>query len=148
MEIFLNRKTLTAQSTIGEIFIGGSRFFTLEDKDRGLTQAMPLAEIKAKKVFAKTAIPAGTYEVVISYSPRFKMFLPELLAVKGFEGIRIHAGNSAADTEGCILLGTAKGVDYVYNSKQAFASFMLLLQKAVVQAPVFITIQNNYQWLV
>lgn len=143
MEIFLNRKTFTEQSTIGELFINGSRFFTLEDADRGLTKTMPLAEIKAKKVFAKTAIPAGTYEVVISYSPRFKQFMPELLNVPGFSGIRIHTGKSDANTEGCILLGTAKGVDYVYNSKQAFATFMLQLQKAVAQSTVFITIQNT-----
>jgi hypothetical protein len=70
----------------------------------------------------ETAIPAGTYKVKITYSPRFKKKVPEVLDVPGFEGIRIHPGNKAEDTEGCILVGQSKSKDWVGQSKMAYES--------------------------
>ena len=79
---------------------------------------MSANEIAAVKVKGKTAIPTGTYPVMMSYSPRFKKQMPLICGVKGFEGIRIHSGNSAEDTEGCILCGKNTEVGRITNSKQ------------------------------
>ena len=72
----------------------------------------------AYKIKGKSAIPEGRYAVVISYSPKFKAWLPILLGVPMFEGIRIHAGNSAKDTQGCILVGRNQRVGEVLESRK------------------------------
>ena len=106
--------------TISRLYVNGELFGcnTLEDTDRGLSQDMQLEEIKKKKVYGHTAIPRGSYECVYTYSNRFKKMLPLLLNVKGFEGIRIHSGNSAKDTEGCILVGLNLKKGMVLNSRE------------------------------
>ena len=106
--------------TISRLYVNGNLFGcnTLEDTDRGLRQDMQLEEIKKKKVYGKTAIPSGIYECVYTYSNRFKRMLPLLLNVKGFEGIRIHSGNSSKDTEGCILVGLNLKKGMVLNSRE------------------------------
>lgn len=142
MEILIERTTRTSNSTIGVCMVNGIfECYTLEDMDRGLRQDMPLDEIKAKKVYAKTAIPAGRYEIVITYSSRFKKPLPLLLNVPGYEGIRIHPGNTAANTEGCILPGTEHKEDMVLNSRAAFSQLFQKIQAAAKREKVFIEIK-------
>ena len=106
--------------TISRLYVNGELFGcnTLEDADRGLSQDMHLEEIKKKKAYGQTAIPRGSYECVYTYSNRFKKMLPLLLNVKGFEGIRIHSGNSSKDTEGCILVGLNLKKGMVLNSRE------------------------------
>lgn len=126
MELKLVRETFTQDSTIGKLYMNDVFFcFTLEDKVR---------DVKIPHI---TAIPAGRYEVVISYSNRFKQLMPLLLNVPNYEGVRIHWGNYAADTDGCILLGSKKFVNMVGNSKATYAKFMNLMKKE----KTFITIE-------
>lgn len=100
--------------TIGKLYIDDNYFCdTLEDVVRS-----------GEKVYGQTAIPAGKYKVKKTYSPRFKKKLPEILNVPGFSGVRIHSGNTAKDTEGCLLLGLNKAKGAVLCSQDAMAFFM------------------------
>lgn len=121
MNILVDRKWKKENYTIGNVFINGKFFCnSLEDKDRGLNDKMSAKEINSKKIYGQTAIPTGTYEIRMTYSGKFATKswgrkyngqVPLLLQVKGFDGVRIHPGNTAKDTLGCILIGknTAKG---------------------------------------
>lgn len=138
MEITIERKWKNPAYTIGVVSIDGKRFgdgahwcSSLEDTDRGLTQAMSEAEIMKRKVAGKTAIPAGTYKVVVTYSPRFKKNLPLLSDVRGFSGVRIHSGNTAADTEGCLLFGENSIKGKVTNSRYWCAKLQGLIEAAI-----------------
>lgn len=127
MNIVIDRKWKKDTYTIGKLYVNGEFFSnTLEDKDRGLTSSMTLEEINKKKIYGQTSIPSGTYEVKMTYSNRFNSRVwgkkyggkvPELLNVKGFGGVRIHPGNKAADTLGCILVGKNSAVGMVTNSQ-------------------------------
>ena len=95
MELYLKREIFTEESTIGSLSIDGQfECYILEDCDRGLSDEMELSEIVARKVYGKTAIPYGRYQIDWTLSNRFKIMMPILLNVKGYEGIRIHKGNS------------------------------------------------------
>lgn len=119
MEITLDRAWKKDGYTISRLFINGERVCeALEDTDRGLKQSMSLDEIKKLKIYGKTAIPSGRYKVVMSYSPKFKKVLPEVLDIVGYSNVRIHAGNTAKDTCGCVLpgLNVRKGA-VLYSTK-------------------------------
>ena len=123
MELTLNRIFLGSSATIGELLINDKHLCdTIEYRVRP----------EGEKVYGKTAIPEGTYEVKLTHSPRFKKILPEILNVPNFSGIRIHTGNSSKDTEGCIIVGTWDGEkeDWVGSSKIAFDELMTLLEEA------------------
>jgi len=143
MELLLNRDIFSENSTTGKLSVDGKfECFTLEDKDRSLTTAMPLAEITEKKVYGKTAIPKGRYKVIITHSEHFGRDLPLLVNVPGYEGVRIHPGNVAADTLGCVLVGQARSVDTVLNSRSAFAPLGEKIANALHNNEnIFITIQ-------
>jgi hypothetical protein len=86
--------------------------------------------VRPVKISGETAIPAGRYDVRLSLSQRFQKTLPELLAVPGFTGIRVHAGNTAASTSGCVLVGRKRGNSVVLESKLALMEVMEHLRRA------------------
>jgi len=142
MKLTVKRFAFKPTYTIGKLFIDGVYFCdTLEDKDRGLTQNMPLAELKSKKVKGETCIPYGKYDVTLDVvSAKYSNFtkypyvkfcggkMPRVLNVPGFEGILIHAGNNDKHTEGCLLVGQNKVVGQVINSQATWTKLYKLLQ--------------------
>lgn len=132
MRILLQRHALKAGYTIGRMEINGRYFCdTLEDTDRGLRESMTEAEIAALKVKGATAIPTGTYRIDMqTRSPRFGRVLPRLISVKGYAGVLIHSGNTAADTEGCILVGENRERGKVLNSRATLESLLVFLRAA------------------
>jgi len=112
MKLKLYRHYFGEKYTIGRLFIDNEYFCdVLEDTVRELNTA-------DGKVYGKTAIPAGLYTVKLTYSPHFKRVLPEILDVPFFKYIRIHAGNDAEDSEGCLLVGENKVKGKVINSRK------------------------------
>lgn len=144
MKLKLVRKYFTANSTVSELWVDNSLFcHVLEDVDRALdAEKMSKDRIGWLKQFGKTAIPYGEYEIINSFSNRFKTYLPLLVNVPGYEGIRIHAGNYHTDTEGCLLPGTynPNTPDFVGNSKKTFADLFKLLSSVEKTEKIYITI--------
>lgn len=141
---YLTQEIIAKKNTyrISKLYIDDVYFCdVLEDADRGLKQSMSIKEISNKKIKGKTAIPTGTYEVVITYSNRFKRQLPLLLNVKGYSGIRIHSGNTPEDTEGCLLVGQNKVVGKVINSKDTFNKLFKILQERSGKGKIYLTIK-------
>lgn len=133
MELVVERKWKKEGYTIGKLFINNVFFCnTLEDKDRGLTSAMSIVKLKAIKKAAITAIPSGTYNVRMDIvSPKYSSKewyvkncngarMPRLENVPGYVGVLIHPGNTAEETEGCILVGKNDVVGKVTKSKDYF----------------------------
>ncbi len=140
MHILLTRTNKNEQATLGDLSIDGRpECHTLEDRVREVS-GQPVA---SWKVQGATAIPIGTYQVVIDFSNRFQRLMPHLLDVPGFTGIRIHKGNTDKDTEGCILLGMIEdGADHISQSTVAFDAFFPKLQDALAgEQEVYITVQ-------
>jgi hypothetical protein len=122
MNLKLIRRWFSDKATVGELYVNDEwECFPLEDRWRG----------SEPKVAGSTCIPEGTYKVVIDMSARFKRMMPRLLRVPGFEGIRIHSGNTDHDTEGCILVGMFKREDFVGDSRTAFALIFSLINSAL-----------------
>lgn len=138
LEILIDRAWRKADYTISRLYVDGERFYeALEDKDRGLDQTMPVGKINQMKVYGKTAIPRGTYEVILSVSPKFKSKswakkwggrTPEILGVKGYAGVRIHPGNTDKDSLGCVLVGRNTAPGKLTESTMVYG---LLMEKIV-----------------
>jgi len=119
LTIDIDRVWFSKKSTIGELYIDGEwECYTLEDT------------VRNEKIYGETAIPKGSYKVKITYSPRFKTRLPILLDVPNFRGIRIHPGNTAKDTEGCLLVGQTRSGDFIGRSRRAFNALFKKLKAA------------------
>ena len=135
--ISVMRKWFTDRTTIGELYVGLEKVcWTLEDTVRK----------DGTKVYGKTAIPVGRYEVVLNYSNRFQKFLPLLLNVPSFEGVRIHTGNRAEDTEGCILVGKTKNEDqpdYIFESRAAYTDLMTRIEPSFKTTKVYLEITGS-----
>ncbi len=132
MELKLTRKWLTKNSTIGELSVDGKQeCFVIEDN-------YPTPWVKTS---GKTAIPAGRYEVIVNMSNRFKVEMPLLLNVPEYQGVRIHPGNTANDTEGCLLPGRIRQTDKVLESKLAYEALFTKIKAALAKKEkVWITI--------
>lgn len=149
MKIRLDRAWKKNGYTISHVYVNESRFgdgkkwcSALEDEDRGLTASMPLNEIQQRKVYGHTAIPTGRYRVIITYSPRFMKMMPLVCEVKGFSGVRLHAGNTPDDTEGCILFGVNDKVGRISNSRYWTDKLTKLIYSAISQGEdVFLEIE-------
>lgn len=130
MRLELVRRWFTKATTIGELSVDGTReCYVLEDRFR-----LPWEP----KVPRETCIPCGTFPIVITHSPRFGIEMPLLLDVPGFLGVRIHPGNTPADTEGCLLPGLEVDADRVLQSREAYARLFQKLQAST--SPITITI--------
>lgn len=153
MRLKLTRRYKGEAYTIGTLSIDGKYFCdTLEDRDRGLDQSMTEANIRHTKVKGATAIPTGTYRIdMATISPRFKTrwwakqfggIVPRLVGVRGFTGVLIHPGNTAADTDGCILVGENKVKGQVVNSAATYVRLVrAMLDAAMRNETITITIQ-------
>jgi hypothetical protein len=129
MELQIKRMEFSEESTIGELWVNGVfECYTLEDK------------VRPVKIAGKTAIPPGRYEVIINFSQRFQKPLPLLLNVPNYEGVRIHSGNTAANTEGCILVGETKTENFVGESRWAFNRLFEKLKAASETEKIFVEI--------
>jgi len=135
MEMALVRDTFTATSTTGILSLNGEFFcYVLEDIVR---------KDSARKVAGKTAIPTGRYQVIISFSSKFKQYMPLLLNVPNFLGIRIHVGNWATDTEGCLLVGDGRETDKISGSRNAYNRLMRRLKEVEKEEKIYISVTNQ-----
>ena len=117
MQFKLHRRYLGPEYTIGSLFINGEYLCdTIEDKVRDLNKDGDLDDPGEEKVYAETAIPYGTYAMDLTMSPKFQRLLPLVQDVPHFTGIRIHRGNTAKDSAGCIIPGENKDIGRVVNS--------------------------------
>lgn len=135
MEMQLRRRWAEGDATIGELAlsIDGERFcYTLEDQVRA----------PGVKIPGKTAIPAGRYRAIVTFSNRFKRELPLLLNVPMFDGIRLHGGNVAADTEGCILVGLVKGAARISNCAPAVEALIEHIVLANAVGSCWVTVED------
>lgn len=132
MKLLLRRRFLGEEYTIGKLYID-SEFLcnTIEDKVRDYNMDGDLNDTGEEKIYGETAIPYGIYEVDLTMSPKFERLLPLVKNVKHFTGIRIHRGNTAGDTAGCILPGENKVKGKVLNSTKYEMKIIELMLAAI-----------------
>jgi Family of unknown function (DUF5675) len=120
-DFVLTRVQCDPTVTIGELKIGPLHIcWTCED----CVREIPGQPVESWKIKGQTAIPFGRYKIERTFSNRFGHTMPQLLDVPGFEGIRIHPGNSASDTEGCILPGLERRPESVGSSQLAYREIL------------------------
>lgn len=144
MNLVLQREPSGANATLGKLTRDDGLFLcdTLEDRIREPADWKPTDPV-TWKVPGETAIPSGTYRIALTLSHRFGRTLPLLMDVPGFDGIRIHPGNTAKDTEGCILTGVRMGPSTVVESRAAFLIVYQRIQEALNEGEkVYISVRN------
>lgn len=120
MDLTVVRKIFTSESTIGELLLNGSHeCVTLEDP------------VRDEKIPGGTAIPTGIYDIILAHSPKFGRKMPRIQNVPNFTGVLIHWRNTAADTEGCILVGSSSAKNFIASSRIAFNALYKTLEDAV-----------------
>ena len=128
------RKYKKPDYTISALTVDGDYLCeVVEDQDRGLKDSDSLTHIQNVKVYGKTAIPTGLYEIDLTMSHKFQRVLPLFKDVKGFTGIRLHRGNTDEDSEGCLLPGENKIKGGVINSTHWEIEIIKLMLIAVKQ---------------
>lgn len=135
MDIFLKRKWFTNKSTMGVIATDFFKCYTLEDVAR------PIG-VKIKNI---TCIPVGIYDIIITYSNRFKRDMPLVLKVPMFSGVRIHCGNTGENTSGCILVGKNRGIDVIYDCKDVFIDLFVKIKLAIDGGDIVRLVVTNEQ---
>ncbi len=134
MEIKVVRKEFTTESTIGEMYINEEfHCYTLEDMYRS----------NGVKIYGVTAIPEGRYQVRMTFSNHFKKEMPLLINVPGYEGVRIHPGNTAADTLGCVLVGKHKSMNHISGCAEVYESLAQKIKAVTTDGKCHITIQKG-----
>ena len=143
MRITLVRIANRPTYCIGKLYIDGKWFCdVIEDVDRGLDDAMDEKEILNRKIKGETAIPTGIYQVLLTYSPKYKRIMPLIANVKGYSGIRIHSGNTAKDSEGCLIVGKNTKVGMVTDSRNTYNALFKRLNQT--KGKIIIDIQRKY----
>ena len=137
MELILTRIARKAEYTIGRLEDENGK--KLCDTLEPIWRNYDGGEMKIPK---KSAIPEGSYRVVVTKSRRFQKYLPLLVGVPGFEGVRIHAGNTSRDTEGCILVGQNLQVGKVLWSRITLEKLMKLIEN---EKEIYLTIKNTWE---
>ena len=136
MKLILTRHARRADYTIGRL--EDENGMKISDTLETTWRDYKGGELKIPK---KSAIPEGTYRVVVTKSQRFQKYLPLLVGVPGFEGVRIHAGNTSRDTEGCILVGQNLQVGKVLWSRITLEKLMKIIEN---EKEIYLTIKNTW----
>lgn len=141
MDIRIIRKIKSRKACIGELHIDGHfECWTLEDPDRELHATMPVVDIVRRRCLSHTAIPTGTYEMVLSYCGAMHMYLPMIVGVPGFDNVRIVGQNHPQMPQGCIMVGGSTGPEKVYGERLAHRTLLARLKGATRTEKILITI--------
>lgn len=134
MKLRLERTERTPAYTLGRLFVDGVfECWVLEDPARD-----------GPKVYGSTAIPEGVYPILLTFSNRFQKIMPLIADVPGFEGVRIHPGNTVEDTDGCLLVGQDRAGPTVLHSRLAYKALYPKLQAAQErQEPIEIEVTHT-----
>lgn len=141
MEIKVIRKEFSDDRVVGELFLNDKFFgYTIEDTDRDLYETDSISKLKKVKVAKKTAIPYGRYRVILSYSTKLKRYLPLILDVPNWIGIRLHAGASPSYSSGCVCVGLERKGKDLYKIKAAEQALVKALDLVNKTEAMYITI--------
>lgn len=132
MEIQVIRKFKKDTYCIGEMLVNGKHFCdTIEDCDRGLRQDMSLSQLKKMKKYGITAIPSGTYNVVVYFWPKYRKKYPLLQNVPAYTGVLIHGLTNASQSLGCIGVGENKIKGGLINSEKYVRELTKMCEEAI-----------------